>query len=508
MTAELDNRTLAASRRREATWAAAAFLGLTLPRLLAHELWRDEAWLWLVALDSGSLAELFGPLGRSGQGYLFPVLCWWVAQLTSSPLGLQLLHLVLGTTGAFLFVRWAPLPRLERLLFACGYFPFWEYAVVSRHYVLGVVLLWIALAALRSRSWVLAGAALGLLCQTTVYGFFLAAALAAGVAVAELRRRGATPRATVPPLSRRALAAGAVLAVGGAVMGALQLKPLPGTSFSSGWRLSWDPQHAITVAATPFRGLVPLVRPHLHFWNSSVLEGWPLVHAVAGAVAVAAALWLCLQRRSSWVAFAFGGAAMLAFSYTKLIGASRHVGHWWLLLIAALWLGGGLDGASTGRRWVLRALLLLQIPAALWASVVDLRHPFTNAAPTAALVRDLGLAGAPLLAHREPPAAPLALALGRQLWAPSRGVWARYPDWGPTQREMSDAELRCAARGLAQQQRRDVGLLINRPLPPWAETELLGSRTGAINPSEDYHVYRLVAARLAATAAAAGCPAG
>ena len=59
----------AAARLRFAGLVAAAFVLLTAPRLLLHELWRDEAWLWLVVTESRSVTDLFSPLARSGQGW-------------------------------------------------------------------------------------------------------------------------------------------------------------------------------------------------------------------------------------------------------------------------------------------------------------------------------------------------------------------------------------------------------------------------------------------------------
>src|SRR5215207_2587967 len=108
----------ASERLRLAALVALACLLLTVPRLLLHELWRDEAWLWLVVTGSRSLADLFSPLSRSGQGYLFPLLCFLARQVSTSPRAMQLVHLVLAVAGAFAFVRWAPLPRRERTLFA------------------------------------------------------------------------------------------------------------------------------------------------------------------------------------------------------------------------------------------------------------------------------------------------------------------------------------------------------------------------------------------------------
>jgi hypothetical protein len=492
-----------AERLRLAALAAAACLLLTAPRLLLHELWRDEAWLWLVVTQSHSLADLFAPLGRSGQGYLFPVLCFLARQVSASPRAMQVLHLLLAAAATFVFVRWAPFPRLERLLFALGYFPFYEYAVISRHYVAGALLVWLACAAACSRRPALAlGAALGLLCQTTVYGFILAIALACGWLLDRwLRRR------EVAPLPWAEAAGGSALALAGAVAGLVQLIPRSGTSFATGWRLGWDPAHAAKVLAMPWRAFVPLPRPGLHFWNTNLLDAWPGLQAMAGVLTLVLAVALLWRRKVALATFGVGAAGLLAFGYVKLAGVLRHHGHWWLLFVAALWLSGQ-DFTDGRRSWRARAfliLLILHCGAGIFASWMDLRHPFSNGAAAAELIRREGLDRYPLLGYREPPAATVALALGRPLYFPSRGIFTTYPDWGPEQRELSEQEVRCAARDLAGREGADIVLVMNRELPPWPELDAAGFTRGAIEATEDYHLYWLRYHRLRGTAQAAAC---
>lgn len=506
----------AGERLRFAGLVAAAVLLLTAPRLLLHELWRDEAWLWVVVTESRSLADLFVPLARSGQGYLFPLLCYLARQVSTSPLVMQALHLLLAGAAAFVFAGWAPFGRRERALFVLGYFPFYEYAVLSRHYVLGALLLWVACAAVRGRRPVLLGAALGLICQTTVYGFILALAVACAAAAEwffseDLRdiRDIKDPRDSRDRLSWAGVAAGAVLALAGGVAGLVQLIPLPGTSFAPEWHFGWEPAQALKVLATPWRAFVPLPLLKVQFWNTNLLDASPGLQAVAGVLVLALAVALLWHRKAALLAFCLGTAGILAFGYVKYAGVLRHQGHEWLLFAAALWLSGAPFLREEGRRsWrsrVLLVLLLVHIFAGIWASWMDLRHPFSNGAATAELIRVEGLDRFPLLGHREPPAATVSLALGRPLFSPSRGRFVTYPDWGPEQREMSDPEVRCAARELARREGGDIVLVINRELPPWDELDPAGSRTGAIQSSEDYHLYRLRRERLAATAAAAQC---
>jgi hypothetical protein len=493
-----------ADRLRFAALVTAGFVLLTVPRILLHELWRDEAWLWLAVTESRSVAELFSPLARSGQGYLFPLLCFLARQVSTSPRAMQLLHLVLAGAAAFAFVRWAPFGRRERALFVFGYFPFYEYAVISRHYVAGALLVWLACAAARSRRPALAlGAALGLLCQTTVYGLILAVALAFGWLLDRRLRRH-----EVPPLSWVKAAAGLGLALAGAVAGLVQLIPLPGTSFASAWRFGWNPAHAGKVLTMPWRAFVPLPWGQLHFWNTNLLDAWPGLQAVAGLLTLVLAAALLWRRKVALATFCLGATGFLAFGYVKLVGDLRHQGHLWLLFAAALWLGCDLGLREDRRSWRARTLLVLLIlhcAAGAFASWMDLRHPFSNGAAAAELIRREGLDRHPLLGHREPPAATVALYLGRPLYSPSRQVFVTHPDWGPGQREMSDPELRCAARDFARREGRDVVLVINRELPPWEEIAAAGSTRGAIVATEDYHLYRLRFGRLGPTAQAARC---
>lgn len=489
---------------------AAACVLLTVPRLLLHELWRDEAWLWLVVTESRSLGDLFPPLARSGQGNLFPLLCYLARQVSTSPRAMQLVHLALAGAAAFVFARWAPLGRRERALFVLGYFPFYEYAVISRHYVAGALLVWLACAAARSRRPALAlGAVLGLLCQTTVYGYILALAIAAGWLLdRRLRRREEPSLPPLPPLPRAGAAAGLFLGLAGAIAGLLQIIPLPGTSFAPAWRLNWDPALADRVLMLPWRAFVPLPRPGLHFWNTNLLDAWPNLQAVGGVLTLALATALLWPRKAALATFGLGAAGFFAFGYVKLVGEQRHLGHLWLLFAAALWLGGGLGCQEDRRSWRARALLILltlHVGAAAYASWMDLFHPFSNGAATAELIRKEGLDRYPLFGHREPPAATIALALGRPLYSPSRDLFVTHPDWGPDQRELSAWEVRCAARELARREARDIVLVMSWKLPPWEELDPAGSRTGAIVASEDYYFYWLRYGRLEATASAAGC---
>ncbi len=130
---------------------ALAFLALAAFAMSSHELWRDEAESWLIARDSSSLPELFRHVRYEGHPGLWFAFLFVLSRVTTSPVAMQLLHLGIATAVVWTFARYAPFSPLQRVLFAFGYFPLYEYGVVSRDYGLGVLFLFGACAVISAK---------------------------------------------------------------------------------------------------------------------------------------------------------------------------------------------------------------------------------------------------------------------------------------------------------------------------------------------------------------------
>ena len=77
--------------------------------------------------------------GREPYTPLWLLCLYAIGKLTDRPEAMQAVHLLIATTSIFVFVRHAPFRRWERALFPLGYFMLYEYAIISRHYGLGVL---------------------------------------------------------------------------------------------------------------------------------------------------------------------------------------------------------------------------------------------------------------------------------------------------------------------------------------------------------------------------------
>lgn len=100
-----------------------------------HEMWKDEWQAWLMARDMG-WGELLRALYYEGHpGLWYVYLKVWAAFGLNDALGLQLAHYLVVALAGGIFWYFTRLPWWLSLLLWMGYFPFFEYGVVSRGYV-------------------------------------------------------------------------------------------------------------------------------------------------------------------------------------------------------------------------------------------------------------------------------------------------------------------------------------------------------------------------------------
>jgi len=310
-----------------ASFITLGFVSLAAFAVLHHGMWRDELQAWIAAR------------GGAGAG-LSP----------SAPM--QAFNLVVAVTGVYVFTRYSPFTPLQKVLFALGYFPAYQYAAISGDYALGLLGVWI--------------------CCT------LASGPRAGA------QRG---RAWLLP---------ALWAV--ALMAALvHLWPAPASdatgSLGRSDRLA-DVLQAIPAALLPFRDTSQPVRIGLD------VLGYVLVGVIAVGLAA---------RRRALAFFLLATAGLLALFYWSPVEGLSQAGYLYVVVIAALWLGTSETGSpEVGGHLVSRAwrfahgsgltlLLLGQAIAGLRAIELDRRHVVSNARQAAEFLSSSRLAKYPVI---------------------------------------------------------------------------------------------------------------
>lgn len=148
---------------------------------LVHEPFFDEAEAWQIARSASLRTLLLETTHYEGHPPLWHLILMPLAKAGAPyELSLTLVSLAFMGTAAFLILRYAPFPRLVRLLLPFTYFFFYQYGVISRVYCVMTLAFVLLAMAYRRRSerpgrYV---AVLILMCLTLAYGLVIAGGLA------------------------------------------------------------------------------------------------------------------------------------------------------------------------------------------------------------------------------------------------------------------------------------------------------------------------------------------
>ena len=92
---------------------------------------------------------------------------------------MQLMHWFLGSSAILIFWRFSPFNITTKALFTFGYFPFWEYFFVCRHYVIAELIIFIfcSIYHLKEKTYIPFALCIGLLANTQALSWSLAFAI-------------------------------------------------------------------------------------------------------------------------------------------------------------------------------------------------------------------------------------------------------------------------------------------------------------------------------------------
>jgi hypothetical protein len=350
--------------------------------ILHHELWLDEAHHWLLARDSHSLVDLFRYTRYEGHPILWNILLYGITQFTVNPFWMQFLHISIATTAVFVFLKKAPFSWKFKTLFIFGYFMLFEYNLISRNYVSGVLFLFLACSIYKDRKekFTLLCIYLALASNThlifTVIGFALfLTILFERLSDNEL-------------LHKKTFQLGFWIFLFGIFLCIAQILPPGDTRFFN--RAEQIPVYEKFIKGfiSLFKGLVtiPDFRT-IHFWNSNLLVNLSKpISAILGLLAYF--LPIVLFYKNKKVLF-FTYVALIGtqlFFYVTQLSATRYDGMNYVIIIMALWIEYYHDNAANNLAFlktpIVTVLLLIQFFSGMYAWSMDIIYPFCVAKET------------------------------------------------------------------------------------------------------------------------------
>ena len=482
----------------------ACFFAVDLLVTLHHEMWRDELESWLIARQSGSIFDLVKNMRYEGHPPLWFLLLFVVTRFTKWVTAMQLLNVVIATGTAYLIAARSPFSKLQKILLCFGYFPLYEFGVISRNYGIGLFLLvWFCASYRpdRKQNWIIPALLLSLLANTSVYGSIIAITFAASLFVfpaiiARDRREFLAEKASHPWTAALIFVACLAIAI-------IQMHPPTDISGDPIWHLHPTPQRLEKVLTAEWKAFVPLPGSLNRFWNTNFLDAKVRTMVLGSAMILLSTLVLLARKRLVLLAYGSATASILTCMLVISTGYERHFGHLFLAFIACLWISARLPEKpfalhSLGRasrllsgqgQRILTCLLCVQFAAGALACWVDWRRPFSQAKAAAAFLRTNGM-GDMFLVGEGAAAQSVAGYLDRAIYyIPSQST-GTFIVWNRNWRDVPRNPIEVATT-IAKQRQEDVIVISEfRLRAETAPVHEVAKFEGSI--AEDFYLYRVL----------------
>lgn len=514
----------------------AVFIVFTAVGMWHHELWRDEAQAWLLARDSHSLLDLLHNTRHEGHPLLWHLCLFGLVKITHQPWIMQAFHGLLSVGSVVLIVKASPFSLLQKGLLSVSYFLGYEYSLISRNYALGVFLIFLFCALYTRRNpryWLLA-IVLALLANASVFGLIISFALSIVMlyrAVSEPKRLGplGPVRQVMPQMMflvmSWVISACQILRVlvkqGMAVSAAGAPVDLEKALIPAG---GWSQINKVAkLVGLILKSYFPMPQLRIDFWNKHLLipeapfppVGWLSLGLFIGIVIAAIAVILSLKilwKTPLYLSMYVAASSLLAGFHALIFrGDTRHYGHFFIVLLASLWLatwsrrrqgerhvrGHALRHAGRPARIrpavgsaFLTTLLIFQAMAGIYAYTTDLIYPFSSSRVVSHYIQTHRLENSVLFSSDDRKVAGISAYLDRSIYYPQRVSFGSF--WDIAYPELDTPQAVIDSIETFAQQQPDFLAILTHPIDPGvltAKVVLLSEFSPTIQSDERLYLY-------------------
>jgi len=403
-----------------------------------HALWRDEMQGWLVAWHSENLIDLWRNNAPSGHPILWSLLIYFSKNITGTPLSMQLMHWLLGSSAIIIFWRYSPFNLRTKALFTFGYFPFWEYFFICRHYVISELIIFIFCSSyhLKKKSYLPFALYIGLLANTQALSWSLAFAISVTLIFdwflnptqRELYQRN---RNWIYDLISSLTIAFSLLCFG--AFSLFQVKD--SVNFLSSLI---DIRHLFRVIGQIFGGYLLIIPNSSRFFDLAICASITLILLVSTIIFIRG-------YRPALIFFSSGITFLFLFNYFLYLGnGSRHYGYYFLLIIASVWLSVSNQDKelfSYKRENLFNKGNLLYFPNLLTICLSihmivgvhmafnDFLLPYSSGKEAAQYIKTMGWQDFPIFATRDVEVATVSGYLDKEFYMPELSGYGSYAKW-------------------------------------------------------------------------------
>jgi hypothetical protein len=360
-------------------WIVFAIYAILSACSMAHHVpWNDELHSWNIAKSSTNYTVMLANSRYEGHPPGWYSLLWMISLFTHKIAWMQALEWAIASSVVFMILFYSPLPTLIKVLVPFGYYFVFEYAVFSRNYSMGVLLVCCICLIIRRHfrfQPILYYLLLFSLFNVHLIAMLLACSLHVYYLLLQNERQNQKGR----------LLMDAGIGVLFLSLALWSVYPPADSSLHGGTQNSL--QLIRYCLYPPLRGFLPIPAWWTyHFWNTEMLLDAAKTHGtlqwlnpLISVALLASALFLLWPNRKCLALFGtnllFSGLLSIAgFSLTT----ARYAGFLYIGFIAALWLFYYENELTVQKRWLTVILLCFQVVAGFFAVYQTFRLPFST----------------------------------------------------------------------------------------------------------------------------------
>ena len=414
------------------------FITIGLFGVFNHALWRDEMQGWLVAWKSDNLIDLWKNNAPSGHPVLWSLLIYLSKNITGTPLSMQLMHWFLGSSSILIFWKFSPFNVTTKALFTFGYFPFWEYFFVCRHYVIAQLLIFTfcAIYHLKEKTYIPFSLCIGLLANTQALSWSLAFAIGMTLVLdwflnPNQRKNYKRNKNWILDLSSSIAISSSLLCFG--AFSLLQVRD--SVKLLSSFI---DIRHFLRVIGQIFGGYMLIIPNSSRFFDL-------VLCALITSILLVSTITFIKFYRPALIYFISGISFLFLFNYFLFLGdGSRHYGYYFLIIISSLWLALSKQDQkhifsnrknlfNKGNLFyfprLLTICLTIHLVAGIHMVMNDFRVPYSSGKETAEYIQTKGWEDFPIFATRDVEVATVSGYLDREFYLPELNGFGSYAQW-------------------------------------------------------------------------------
>ncbi len=430
--------------------------------IIRHELWSDEIKAWNIAIGSDSIsAFLTNMRDNYGHPFLWNAILYFISHfITSNPESMKVVHLLLSTSTCFLFLKYAPFNKTIKVLFVFGYYPFFEYSIISRNYALGILpmILFCVFYKDKYKNLIPIAISLFFMGQAHIYTFLLSLLFLLLLIIDFISDR----KIIFKTLSKTKLSFFFLIVISGIILLYWQL----GSQIFGG--NVWSPpikdifnevlinykQLSFKASESIVSAILPIPKFNLNFWNSNIIIDLlsNLNHyfiLILAFILFVIPIFLIKKRYIFFYVLGYISLiSIIVFIYGR---AARHYGIIFIFLIVCLWISE-LNNNNTSiikdcyRKKILNIFLICILSFSIIGSSVaayyDFKYSFSSSKTVAEYIKgNYDLDKTTIVGYKDVDSQTIAAYLDKDIFFPQTKSFGRFCPWSKRSNDLTDKEI-------------------------------------------------------------------